>query len=126
LFKNSGNEGNYNIYFKIHSGLFNDRTDARRTFINTIASLKYELNDHINVTYTGNLQLTNRDEQSHINQYTETPALTGAGANRNQTSEFFANQSSLRTYYGDFLVNFDYDLTDDLSLKANVVKYARP
>jgi hypothetical protein len=63
--------------------------------------------------------LTNRDEQSHINQYTETPALTGA-ANRNQTSEFFANQSSLRTYYGDFLVNFDYDLTDDLSLKANV------
>jgi hypothetical protein len=64
--------------------------------------------------------LTNRDEQSHINQYTETPALTGAGANRNQTSEFFANQSSLRTYYGDFLVNFDYDLTDDLSLKANV------
>jgi hypothetical protein len=63
--------------------------------------------------------LTNRDEQSHINQYTETPALTGAGANRNQTSEF-ANQSSLRTYYGDFLVNFDYDLTDDLSLKANV------
>jgi hypothetical protein len=70
---------------------------------------------------TGNLQLTNRDEQSHINQYTETPALTGAGANRNQTSEFFANQSSLRTYYGDFLVNFDYDLTDDLSLKALVV-----
>jgi TonB-linked SusC/RagA family outer membrane protein len=121
LFKNSGNEGNYNIYFKNPFWTIdNDRTDARRTFINTIASLKYELNDHINVTYTGNLQLTNRDEQSHINQYTETPALTGAGANRNQTSEFFANQSSLRTYYGDFLVNFDYDLTDDLSLKANV------
>jgi hypothetical protein len=44
--------------------------------------------------------------------------LTGAGANRNQTSEFFANQSSLRTYYGDFLVNFDYDLTDDLKFKS--------
>jgi hypothetical protein len=25
----------------------------------------------------------------------------------------------LRTYYGDLLVNFDYDLTEDLSLKAN-------
>ncbi|PKH67591.1 SusC/RagA family TonB-linked outer membrane protein [Flavobacterium sp. ALD4] len=121
LFKNSGNEGNYNIYFKNPFWTIdNDRTDARRTFINTIASLKYELNDHINFTYTGNLQFTNRDQQSHINQYSETPALTGAGANRNQTSEFFANQSSLRTYYGDFLVNFDYDLTDDLNLKANV------
>jgi hypothetical protein len=33
----------------------------------------------------------------------------------------FCNQTSLRTYYGDLLVNFDYDLTEDLSLKANGV-----
>jgi hypothetical protein len=45
--------------------------------------------------------------------------MAAVGANRNQTSEFFASQSSLRTYYGDLLVNFDYDLTEDLSLKAN-------
>ncbi|OAB27660.1 TonB-linked outer membrane protein, SusC/RagA family [Flavobacterium fryxellicola] len=121
LFKNSGNEGNYNIYFKNpYWTIDNNRNDARRTFINTIAALKYDINENINVTYTGNLQFTNRDAQSHINQYNETPALAGAGANRNQVSEYFASQSSLRTYYGDFLVNFDYDLTDDLSLKANI------
>jgi hypothetical protein len=31
----------------------------------------------------------------------------------------FLQVKSLRTYYGDLLVNFDYDLTEDLSLKAN-------
>ena len=121
LFKNSGNEGNYTIYFKNpYWTIDNNRSDATRTFINTIAALKYDINKNINVTYTGNLQFSNRAEQSHINQYLETPALAGAGANRNQTSEYFSNQSSLRTYYGDLLINFDYDLTDDLSLKANV------
>ena len=121
LFKNSGNEGNYTIYFKNpYWTIDNNRNDATRTFINTIAALKYDINKNINITYTGNLQFTNRAEQSHINEYRETAALAGAGANRNQTSEYFSNQSSLRTYYGDFLINFDYDLTDDLSLKANI------
>ncbi|MFV8355303.1 SusC/RagA family TonB-linked outer membrane protein [Flavobacterium sp. XS1P32] len=120
LFKNSGNEGNYNIYFKNpYWTIDNNRNDARRTFINAIAALKYEINKNINVTYTGNLQLTNREAQSHINVYTEPAALAGVGANRNQPSEFFASQSSLRTYYGDLLVNFDYDLTEDLNLKVN-------
>ena len=119
-FKNSGNEGNYTIYFKNpYWTIDNNRNDARRTFINAIAALKYEINKNINITYTGNLQLTNREGQSHINTYTETPALAAVGANRNQTSEFFANQTSLRKYYGDLLVNFDYDLTEDLSLKVN-------
>lgn len=121
LFKNSGNEGNYNIYFKNpYWTVDNDRNDASRTFINTIAALNYEINSHINVSYTGNLQFSNRNAQSHINAYKENSFLAGLGANRDQTSEYFANQSSLRTYYGDLLVNFDYDLTDDLSLKANV------
>ncbi|MCK8141526.1 SusC/RagA family TonB-linked outer membrane protein [Flavobacterium sp. I-SCBP12n] len=121
LFKNSGNEGNYTIYFKNPFWTIdNNRSDSRRSFINTIAALKYDLNKNISITYTGNLQFTARDAQSHINQYRETPALAGAGANRNQTSEFFSNQSYLRTYYGDLLVNFNYNLTEDLSLKANV------
>jgi TonB-linked SusC/RagA family outer membrane protein len=121
LFKNSGNEGNYNIYFKNpYWTVDNDRNDASRTFVNAIAALNYEINSHINVSYTGNLQFTNRNAQSHINAYKENSFLAGLGANRDQTSEYFANQSSLRTYYGDLLVNFDYDLTEDLSLKANV------
>ncbi|MBB1192236.1 SusC/RagA family TonB-linked outer membrane protein [Flavobacterium sp. SOK18b] len=121
MFKNSGNEGNYTIYFKnSYWTVDNNRNDARRTFVNTIAALKYEINKNINISYTGNLQFTNRDAQSHINQYTEPLALAAVGANRNQTSEFYASQSSLRTYYGDLLVNFDYELNDDFSLKALV------
>jgi hypothetical protein len=48
----------------------------------------------------------------------EPAALAAVGANRNQTSGIFAS-SPLRTYYGDLLVNFDYDPTEDLSLKVS-------
>jgi hypothetical protein len=43
--------------------------DATRSFVNAIAALKYEINKNINLSYTGNLQFTNRDSQSHINSY---------------------------------------------------------
>ncbi len=121
LFANSGNEGNYTIYFKNpYWTVANNRNDSNRTFINAIAALTYEINKNINISYTGNIQLTSRDAQSHINPYTENAFLVSQGANRNQTSQYFANQSALRTYYGDLLVNFNYMLTDDVSLKANI------
>jgi TonB-linked SusC/RagA family outer membrane protein len=120
-FKNSGNEGNYTIYFKNpYWTVANNRNDASRTFLNAIAALKYEINKNINVSYTGNVQVTSRDSQSHINSYRESAFTASQGANRDQTSEYFASQSTQRAFYGDLLVNFDYDLTDNLSLKANV------
>jgi TonB-linked SusC/RagA family outer membrane protein len=120
-FANSGNEGHWTIYYQSpYWTQANNRNDATRSFVNAIAALKYEINKNINVSYTGNLQFTNRDSQSHINSYKENAFLISQGANRDQTSEFYASQSFSRSYYGDFLVNLNYDLTTDLNLKANV------
>lgn len=120
-FANSGNEGHWTVYYKNpYWTLNNNRSDATRSFVNAIAALKYEINKNINVTYTGNVQFNNRDSQSHINSYKENAFLVSIGANRDQTSEYFASQSFTRNFYGDFLVNLNYDLTDDLNLKANI------
>jgi TonB-linked SusC/RagA family outer membrane protein len=120
-FKNSGNEGNYTIYFKNpYWTVANDRADARRAYTNAIASLNYEINKNININYTGNVQLTSRDQQSHINAFKEDAYGISQGGNRNVTSQYFASQSFTSTYYGDLLVNFDYKLSDDISFKANI------
>ena len=120
-FANSGNEGHWTQYYKSpYWTVDNNRSDSNRSFINAIAALKYEINSNINVTYTGNLQFTNRNSQSHIDAYTENAFLRGLGANRQQTSQYFSSQSFTRNFYGDLLVNLNYDLTDDISLKANI------
>ena len=120
-FANSGNEGHWTIYYQSPFWTqANNRSDASRSFINAIAALKYDINKNINVTYTGNLQFAANDSQSHINSYKENAFLISQGANRDQTSEYFASQSFSRKYYGDFLVNLNYDLTENLNLKANI------
>ena len=120
-FANSGNEGHWTIYYQSpYWTQANNRSDATRSFVNAIAALKYDINKNINVSYTGNLQFTSSDSQSHINAYKENAFLISQGANRDQTSEYYASQSFTRKYYGDLLVNLNYDLTDDLNLKANI------
>ena len=119
-FANSGNEGHWTIYYQSpYWTQANNRSDATRSFVNAIAAFKYDINNNINLTYTGNLQFTNRDSQSHINSYKENAFLLSQGANRDQTSEYYASQSFTRNYYGDFLVNLNYDLTDKINLKTN-------
>ena len=119
-FANSGTEGHWTQYYSNpYWTLKNNRNDGTRSFVNAIAALKYEINKNINVTYTGNVQFNNRDSQSHINSFKETAFTASIGANRDQTSQYFASQSFTRNFYGDFLVNLNYDLTDDLNLKVN-------
>jgi TonB-linked SusC/RagA family outer membrane protein len=117
----------------------NERFDGRVNTMNGILNLGYELNKNISVNYTANLQMINTDNQSHNdgfvdkdlntaynfgaityytdNAYTYTSLLNGGGA---IISNYAADQSTSRNYYGDLLFNFNYDLTDDLNLKFNI------
>ncbi len=93
------------------------RENRKSDYYSVIGSATYNINDHINVRYTGNLQqrftsgLSHRDafDTSH---YTETISSI--------SSAIFMNKREWFDYYGDLLVNFDYNLTDDLGLRVNV------
>jgi len=112
----------------------NVRNNASSNIFNGILGLGYKLSDHVSFAYTGNLQLNTSESQSYqdnwhgfestINlgdySYAGLSTLTYSQLGNAQTSYYFANQSMYRNYYGDLLVNFKYDLTNDLKMKFNV------
>lgn len=116
-FANSGAGSGWTAYYKNPYWIReNNRINSNQTFLNGIVSLGYEFNKNIDVSYTANVQFTNRDNQSHINGYSD----PNDHDSLSQTSEFYSSQSAQRNYYGDLLVNFKYQLTDALNLKFNV------
>ena len=87
------------------------------------------------MNYTANLQLRTTESQSHNDGFTnigyeyDFGSYTYGGSNiltyedmggSPVTSNFYANQSTTRNFYGDLLINFDYDLTKDINFKANI------
>ena len=130
-YRNSGLEGNYSIYSLNPYWISdNERYNNKSNFISAIIGLQYDLNDHINFTYKGSLQTTAATADSHNNGfnfarvYPNGTGLDGTIFSDYGTGDvvsFFTQSTSRRNnFYGDFLTNFDYDLTSDISLKANV------
>lgn len=108
------------------------RYNTNRDYLNGILSLQYEFNKHINISYTGNLNLTTtkqdnwNDGSTGIISYSNTgvPFLDSHTLNQfgspDVTAYYFNRTYNDRKYYGDLMLNFDYDLTSDLNLKFNL------
>ena len=133
LFKNSGRDGygtSYatNPFWSIEHVRSNNYSD----YFSGILSLKYDFNKNINITYTGNLALTSINSDRHndgdvLTRKYVTPDVpflngkTGAYAGlSNVDSNYYQSLSKRRNYYGDLMLNFNYDLSDDLNLKFNI------
>jgi len=130
-YRNSGLEGNYSVYaLNPYWTIQNERYNAKTNFISTIIGLQYEFNDHINVTYKGGLQNTMGDFDNYNNGFKFTRQYNGTGTGidgtyfsdygtGDVTSLFRQSLSKTSNYYGDLLVNFDYNLTDNIVFKLN-------
>ncbi len=93
------------------------RENRMRDFFNATAGVSYEINDHINIQYTGNLRRTFQKTRTHRDGFS---ADIYSGFIDDIASGFFQKDEDWFDYYGDFMINFDYDLTDLWSFKANV------
>ena len=112
----------YNIYYQNpYWRMKHVRQDYRRDYYSANLGLGYDINDNINVKYTGNLQGTFSQNNSHRDAWSKA-IYNGAAASqlKSVTSAIFLDNRTNFDYYGDFLLNFDYDLTSDLNLKLNV------
>ena len=112
------------------------RYDDSNDMFNGTAALGYEINKHINVKYTGNMQFTNNIHEYHNDGqvYNSTYNLQAPYTFNGQssftfqdqqtfseiTSQYYVQNTHLRNFYGDLIVNFDYDLTKNLNMKVNV------
>ncbi|HBV15075.1 SusC/RagA family TonB-linked outer membrane protein [Chryseobacterium carnipullorum] len=132
-YRNAGVDGflsayTTNPYYQIE----HNRIDTNRDYLSGILSLQYEFNKHINLTYTGNLSLTNTRQDSHNDGFVSTRVYENSGttldggtlqdynANSNFDSYYINRTISSRNYYGDLMLNFNYDLTNDLNFKLNI------
>ncbi|WP_407404410.1 SusC/RagA family TonB-linked outer membrane protein [Chryseobacterium sp.] len=84
--------------------------------LNIIGSAGYKVNKNIDVLYRSNLNYAG----SFGNQWNDgwsSTLITDAAA---VTSSYAQSNASQTKYYGDLLVNFNYELTDDLNMKLNL------
>jgi TonB-linked SusC/RagA family outer membrane protein len=136
-FRNSGHEGHWTVYAKnpfrtIKQTRFDDLSD----FFNGAVDFSYDFNKHINASYTGNVTLRSIQNESHNDGFTNiglvtynfapytdndhpSPSYEDLGG-LPENSSYFITQSFGRNYYGDLMLNFDYDLTKDVNFKLNV------
>lgn len=135
-FANVGHANHWTVYaFNPYRLREQVRFNTRTNVFNGVLTLGYKFNKNINATYTANAQIRHTDSDQHDdgvnvgdyaydlggysyagNQF-ETYADLGGQA---QGSSFYTSQNIGRNYYGDLIVNFDYDLTKDVNLKLNV------
>lgn len=123
-FENSGQSGHWTSYYDNPYWLRdNVRNSNRSEVVSMIATLNYQLNKNINFNYVANLRSSYASGLSHTNGYVDVDQV--GGGNHTVISSFDASNSNSRTFYGDFMVNFDYMLTDKISFKANVGQNAQ-
>lgn len=96
-----------------------DRDDALRNYFNIIASAKYKFNDHISLKYTGNLNLTSVESSSFNDGWNDErymPVDPLSDPINPITSSYYEMMSNSNNYYGDLLLNVNYDLMTDLNM----------
>lgn len=131
-FRNSAPDASYSIYSNNPYWLVdNNRGDSKERNITAILNLDYKLNKNINFSYAGTLVSGSNISESHLNGFTFDRLYNGTGTYvdgkqgyyfgaEDIISNYYKTVGSSWRYYGDLMANFDYDLTDDLNLKANV------
>ncbi|WP_333810311.1 SusC/RagA family TonB-linked outer membrane protein [Flavobacterium sp.] len=118
-FANSGQAGHWTSYYNNPYWLRdNVRNTNRRDQFRGIATLNYALNKNINFNYVAGLTFTQANALSYTNGYTD--LLQVGGGNHTVVSTFDTSNANSRNFYHDFLINFNYKLSDKISMKANI------
>ncbi|MET3035350.1 SusC/RagA family TonB-linked outer membrane protein [Chryseobacterium sp. NRRL B-14859] len=136
-YRNSGLEGHWTAYaYNPYWMRQHYRSKANTSTLNGIISMGYDFSKNISLTYTGNILSTSGVTESYNDQYNSNDVIlyqnTGTFFDEDGSNSFFDYGSTPITsaynkrmsrgwkYYGDLMLNFNYDLTDNLSLKANL------
>ncbi len=135
-YKNSGYSGHWTAYawnpYALKDALRN--TSNTTTFTGNL-SMGYEFSKHISLTYVGNIITQSQVTENHtdgFNRASTTPWSTSdtyydgatifdlGGNALNITSSYGKSMTKGWSYYGDLMLNFNYDLAENLGLKVNL------
>ncbi|MBV8327975.1 SusC/RagA family TonB-linked outer membrane protein [Chryseobacterium sp.] len=117
-----------NPYWTIDNSRYNNKS----TTFNGILSAEYSFNDHISVSYLGNILSISGLGESYNNGWKfSDKKFVNTGTDYDGTSlpdygltniesNYYKSVSRIFNYYGDLMLNFNYKLTDNLNMKLNV------
>ena len=122
------NSGDNNDHWTIYETspywtLKNDRQYGRRRIVDLSGELMYEFNNHVNAILRSSVRTNQNNIETNRNAFTD--LFEYVGGNRSIRSFYQLNNDNDRFIYSDFLVNFDYNLTSDITFKSNVGLNAR-
>ncbi|WP_292010751.1 SusC/RagA family TonB-linked outer membrane protein [Chryseobacterium sp.] len=133
-YRNSGLEGHWTGYAYNPYWLRDHyRSNSNSTTFNGIVSMNYDFTKNISLSYTGNMLTTSGVTEAYNDGYSTSDAYvysnTGTFLDGMNFFEFgstppVSGYNKLLTkgwkYYGDIMLNFNYDLSDNVALKANI------
>lgn len=132
-YKNSGIEGYLTAYAtNPYWTAEHARFDSNRDYLNGILALQYDFNEHINLSYTGNISMTTNKMDNHNDGFSDPRVYQNTGVayldnsslsdlSSPDVNSFYYNRTyNDRKYYGDLMLNFNYDLSENINFKANL------
>jgi TonB-linked SusC/RagA family outer membrane protein len=121
-FADGNNSTHWNGYFNSpYWKRANIRNFSRSERINASLNLGYKINDNISLRSTTSLYSSSGNGYNYNNGYADPASVSGlSGFTRTLTSSYGSNTSSYVQIYSDLIGNFDYQLTEDINLNANL------
>lgn len=98
--------------------LENERQISKAQTFEGVGEVGYKFNDNISATYRASFRSTSSNSYEYFNGYTAEIVYWDSPID--EVSIYTVTNTNSRRIYSDFLLNFDYMLTDDISFKANV------
>jgi len=98
--------------------LQNERQVSKGQTFEGVGEAGYKFNSNISATYRASFRSTSFNDYSFYNGYT--PEVVYWDNPLNYVSSYSVSNQNTRRIYSDFLLNFDYMLTDNISFKANI------
>lgn len=98
--------------------LKNERRNTKTQTFEGVGELNYKFNKNISAIYRGSFRSTSSNGNRFFNGYTQPVVYWDSPLN--YPSIYFVSNDNSRRLYSDLMVNFDYNLTDDITLKANI------
>lgn len=92
------------------------RENTLRNYFNVIGSVGYKFNDHINVTYRGNMNYTTIEGRNYNDGYKVPLIFKTQNILADMQSSYSQSNQNIQNYYGDLTFNANYDIATDLNL----------
>jgi TonB-linked SusC/RagA family outer membrane protein len=117
---NSGDNGDHWTLYddSPYWQLKNERNISSSDVFEINGEIKYEFNKNINFNLRSTKRLSSTDGYAYSNGYRDLLQLTGT--NRTIRSSYTTSIANSDTWYNDLMANFNYDLTSNINLTANL------